>query len=70
MEADKSPQKSPDSPSCRRALGKGQQQAGWGGESRSSCPFTPLQSSMVRLEPSSLVLTLPLAFNTCLIILL
>lgn len=30
MEADKSPQKSPVSPSCWRALGKGQQQAGWG----------------------------------------
>lgn len=30
VEADKRPRKSPVSPSCWRALGKGQQQTGWG----------------------------------------
>lgn len=70
MEADKSPQKSPISLPAGRLWGRGNSRLGGGWESRSSCPFIPLQSSMVSLEPSFLVLTLPLAFNICLIILL
>lgn len=51
MEADKSPKKSPVSPSCWRALGKAQQQAGWGMGELSPSPFTPLQTAMVSPEP-------------------